>query len=128
MPAGRRVGSSVAIILALALAVWWVMMAIVTWRAVTVMGLNASGDIFFGDLAHPWRAQFNVDFFGHLLLVAAWIVARAPTPLRGMAFAILAIVGGSLFSFAYMIAVLVQSRGNLRLFLLGRQARAITSL
>jgi len=61
-------------ILRVLLALGWALLFYVSVRAVRQMGFGAAGDVFFGDLAHPWRAQFNTVFGLHLLLVAAWTV------------------------------------------------------
>ncbi|MET0362419.1 MAG: hypothetical protein ABW048_11805 [Sphingobium sp.] len=50
----------------LALMIGWALLLIVSLRAVTTMGTDAASAFFFGDMAHPWRAQFNVDFALHL--------------------------------------------------------------
>jgi hypothetical protein len=76
----------------LLLLIGWAAVAWATVRAAG-MGLGLAGDFFFGDMGHPWRGQFNIDFQAHL------------TPFVGL----FAIMGGAFFSFAYL---LVRSYGG----------------
>ena len=106
----------------LSLCVAWVVLLAVTVRAVTQGGLGAAGDVFFGDFAHPWRAQFNADFALYLVLVAAWIVYRSRSRLVGLVFAVLAINLGGLFTLAYLLLASFEAKGDVRKLLLGRAA------
>jgi len=107
------------LIFRVALAAMWLAVLIVTIRAVAAMGTGAAGDFFFGDMAHPWRAQFNIDFGFHLLLVAAWLLWRTPNRLLGLLFAALAIIMGGLFTVAYLFALTFAHDGDLRRVLVG---------
>jgi hypothetical protein len=93
-----------------------------TYRAVTTMGADAAGDIFFGDMAHPWRGQFNVDFGFHLLLVASWMMYRARSLASGALFGLLAIFAGAIFTFPYVLIATIRAAGDMRIVLLGRHA------
>lgn len=89
--------------------------------AVDAMGVMAAGTIFIDDFQHPWRAQFNSDFSGHLLLMALWIGYREPSPIGRYVFPLLAVLGGGVFSFAYLLVATYRERGDVRGILLGRQ-------
>jgi hypothetical protein len=97
----------------------WAAAAWATARAAG-MGLGLAGDIFFGDMSHPWRGQFNIDFLAHLILMALWLwwteKNRMLAPLVGL----LAIMGGALFSFGYLLVRSFGGDQSLRHLLLGR--------
>jgi hypothetical protein len=100
----------------------WLALAWVTWHAVQLLGLDKAGDTFFADMAHPWRAQFNTDFGFHLLLVAAWIVWSNANRMFGLLFGLLAILGGGMFTLAYLLVQTIRCGGNMQAVLLGRHA------
>lgn len=103
-----------------ALAAAWAVLLWVTVEAGRTLGFDKAGDFFIGDMAHPWRAQFNTDFSFFLLLVAAWMIWSARNRALGTLCAILSIVGGGLFTFAYLLVASYRTRGNLKAALLGR--------
>lgn len=105
-----------------ALAITWAVLLYVSVHAVAAMGMNAAGAVFFGDFAHPWRAQFNADFAIHLLMVAAWMIWRAPSRIAGMLCALLAVNLGGMFTIAFLIVQLWRTKGDVRRVLLGRHA------
>lgn len=107
----------------LALAAMWLVLLYVSVQAGQALGWDQVGDIFFGDMAHPWRAQFNIDFGFHLLLVAAWMAWHAHSRLLGAAFAVLAVMGGGLFTFAYLLVQTIRQHGNIAAVLMGRHYR-----
>jgi hypothetical protein len=102
------------------LVVAWFIVGWASWRAITGMGASSAGDIFLGDLAHPWRGQFNLDFLSHLLLVALWLGWTAQRRLLAPAIGLAAILGGGLFTFAYLLARSFAGDGTIRHLLLGR--------
>ena len=102
------------------LAAWLVVLA-VTIHASNVAGPNGWIPAFAAELHQPWPAQFDTDFTIHLLLMATWIAFRARTWAWGFLFGCLALVGGSLFSLAYLFVVSFQVQGDWRRLLLGRQ-------
>ena len=104
------------------LAIAWLAMTWVSIQAVATMGAHTAGDVFFGDMAHPWRAQFNTDFGVHLLLMAGWIAYREKSLVRGIPFGLLAILLGGVFSFAYLFLATFAARGDWKVLLLGRRA------
>ncbi|WP_439621176.1 hypothetical protein [Hyphomonas sp.] len=90
-------------ILRAALLAAWIAMLFVSVRAITGLGADTAGDIFFADFAHPWRAQFNTDLILHLGLVGGWIVWREKRLVTGIPFAILSVMLGGVFTFAYLL-------------------------
>lgn len=104
----------------IALAIGWLAVAWFTYQAGQQLGLDKAGDFFFGDMAHPWRAQFNVDFLVHLLLIAVWMVWHNANRALGLLFALFAVTGGAVFTFAYLLGRSVQYKGNIKQVLLGR--------
>lgn len=103
------------------LVIGWLAVVWFTWRAVTEMGAGVAGDIFFADLAHPWRGQFNVDFLIHLVLVALWLGWTAQRKVLAPLVAVLAVLGGGCFTFAYLFVRSFGGDRSLAHLLLGRQ-------
>lgn len=101
----------------------WLVVAWASYRAVSAMGAGLAGDIFMGDMAHPWRGQFNIDFIWHLLFVGLWLGGTAQRRWTGPLICIGAIVGGGLFSFAYLLVRSFSGDGSLAHLLLGRLYR-----
>jgi hypothetical protein len=110
-------------LLRVVLAIGWLVVAWATFRAGSTLGLGVAGDIFFADLNHPWRGQFNLDFLGHLLLIAAWLAWSASSRALGILYAMLAILGGGLFTFAYLFILSFRHHGNIAAIVLGRHNR-----
>lgn len=101
----------------------WVLLAVVSWHAIAVLGLEG-GNIFFTDFAHPWRAQFNTDLSLHLVIFAVWVWWREASPPVGWLCALGAFLGG-LFTLMYLLAATYRANGDLRVLLLGKHARAM---
>ena len=100
----------------------WTLIVLVTWKAISLQGINWP-NVFFGDiLNHPWRAQFNIDFLIHLFLFASWVTWRERSKLTGIICGFLCIFGGGLFGFLYLIFISIQSKGNLKEFFMGAHA------
>lgn len=108
----------------LALAAAWLILLWVTVQAAKTLGLGKAGDFFVGDMAYPWRAQFNTDFSFFLLLVATWLVWSARNRAIGVCLAILSIVCGGLFTLAYLLIATFRTKGNIKAVLLGRHYSA----
>ena len=106
----------------LALAAAWILVLLVTIHASTYGGANGWIAALASDLRQPWPAQFDTDFTVHVLLMATWIAFRARTPVSGLLGAVFAVLGGSLFSLLYLLAVSFQVKDDWRKFLLGRHA------
>jgi RsiW-degrading membrane proteinase PrsW (M82 family) len=103
-------------------AIWIVVAAVTVW-AVAELGLLAALPTFFGDLRHPWRAQFYADLEAHLLLVGAWMIYREQSRGIGIACALLTLLLGALFSLPYVLAASLRARGDVRRLLLGERER-----
>jgi len=104
------------------LAIGWLIIFVVTVKAVAQMGAAPALTVFLEDFSHPWRAQFYSDLTIHLLLVAAWILYRSSSLPVGIVCALLAANGGGLFTLAYLLVVITKSNGDMRKVLLGRHA------
>lgn len=107
------------IVVRLLLLIGWAATAAATVRAAG-MGLGLAGDFFFGDMSHPWRGQFNIDFLAHLFLMAMWLGGTAKTRMLAPLIGLFAIMGGALFSFAYLLVRSYGGDQSLRHLLLGR--------
>jgi hypothetical protein len=100
----------------------WLLVLSVTIHASVAGGPNGWIDAFVQTLHEPWPAQFNTDFTVHLVLMALWLFVRARSWMWGVLWAALAVLGGSLFSLLFLLALSFQVDGNVRRFLLGRLA------
>ena len=98
----------------------WIVLVLVTWRAMAELGLGG-GNVFVSDLSHPWRAQFNIDFSLHLILLAVWVFWREQSKVLGLVCALLCALGG-LFTFPYLLVAVYRARGDARMLLLGTHA------
>lgn len=74
-------------------------------------------------MAHPWRAQFNTDFFCMLLLIAVWMVWHAKSRLLGVLFAVLD-HGRLPVHVAYLLVQSFRTKGNMAAVLFGRHYSA----
>lgn len=101
----------------------WLGLLAVSVNAVRQLGLGAAGDVFFSDMSHPWRAQYNTDFLLHVVLVAAWMVYRSRSWIVGLICGLLAINVGGVFTLAYILVATFQAKGDMRKVLLGWRAR-----
>lgn len=106
------------------LAIGWMVIAWFTWRAISKMGPGPAGDIFFADLAHPWRGQFNADFLLHLVLVGLWLGWTAQHRMLAPLVALLTVLGGGCFTFAYLLVRSFGGDQSIAHLLLGRQYRS----
>jgi hypothetical protein len=68
-----------------------------------------------------WSGQFNVDFACYLVLSALWVAWRNRFSVQGILLALLASVGGILFFAPYLLVLTFNTRGNLKMLLLGEQ-------
>lgn len=103
------------------LVIAWVILAFITWRAITVLGSDAA-NILFDDFAHPWRAQYYTDFILHVLLVAGWVFWREQSKAVGAACALACVGGGALISLLYVLIATYRADGDSRKLLLGKHA------
>ena len=102
----------------LLVAMWLVVAAITAW-ALLRMGLAVGVETFFGDLSHPWRAQFYADLEVHLILIAGWILFRERSKSVGLAFAIATMLLGALFTLPYILVATIGA-ADARDVLIGR--------
>ena len=107
-------------ILRAALLAGWIAMLFMSVRAVTGMGADMAGDVFFADLAHPWRGQFNIDLILQLALMAGWIAWREKRLLTATPFAALSVLMGGVFTFGYLLVATFTSR-DAASFLFGKR-------
>lgn len=99
-------------------------LAILTAYSLVVMqnhGLNLFPD-WFGDIAAMgWPGQFNVDFWGFLVVSALWTAWRNAFSALGLALAVVAFFGGMMFLSIYVL-ILSLGAPDIRSILLGAQA------
>lgn len=105
------------------LVVMWLWLLNLTIHAGLTLGWDKAGDFFFGDMLHPWRAQFNTDFFIVLLLIAAWMFWHARSRALGVLFEVTSVMFGGLFTLAYVLIQSFRLKGNMEVVLLGRHYR-----
>jgi hypothetical protein len=80
---------------------------------------------FFGDIAKmEWPGQFNLDFMCLLMLSGLWVAWRHRFSTAGLALGVLALFGGALFLTAYLIAISLQTGGDVKELLLGKLSEA----
>ena len=83
-------------------------------------GLSPLLPTFFGDiLAMTWLGQFNFDFLGFLILSATWTAWRNQFSAPGLGLALVALFGGIPFLTTYLLYLSFQTRGDIRVILLG---------
>jgi hypothetical protein len=103
-----------------ALLIGWLAMVTITAHAVAALGPGGLG-LFVSDLSHPWRAQFNIDFSVHLLLVSTWIIYREGRSVRGLLLAAPMLLG-SLYLLPYLLHATYRASGQVDVLLLGHQS------
>jgi hypothetical protein len=80
--------------------------------------------IFFGDMvAMTWPGQFNLDFFGFLILSGLWTAWRHHFTPAGLGLSVVAVFGGMAFLLPYLFIVSLRNKGDLKAIMMG-QARA----
>lgn len=99
----------------------WLVMIAITWHAIATGGPGGVS-LFVTDLTNPWRAEFNVDFSVHLLLIMACIAYREGDVRRGLLLAT-PVVLGSLYLLPYLAHASVRAGGRVDAPLLGRRLR-----
>lgn len=100
-----------------------ILTVIAVYTAVVVAnhGLNLL-PIFFGDmLKMEWPGQFNLDFFGFLLMSAFWTAWRNRFTARGWGLALLALFFGAPFLTTYLLFLSFQTQGDIQAMLVGAQ-------
>ena len=82
--------------------------------------------IFFGDmLKMGWPGQFNLDFFGFLLLSALWTAWRNQFSPGGLGLSVLALFFGMPFLTTYLLILSFRTKGNLHAMMLGEQRAGV---
>lgn len=102
-------------------------LAVVLYTIPVVMnhGLGRLFSIFFGDIqAMSWPGQFNLDFFGFLLLSALWVAWRHHFKPVGLLLGLIASVSGIPFLTAYLFIASFKADGDVKVLLLGEQRAA----
>ncbi|MEI6418960.1 MAG: hypothetical protein WCO82_07835 [Sphingomonadales bacterium] len=97
------------------------MVTLIAYTSVTISqhGWNLM-PIFFGDMASfSWPGQFNLDFFGFLLMSGLWVAWRHQFSALGLLLVPVAVNGGMLFLTIYLLFLTVQAKGDMRVVLLG---------
>lgn len=101
----------------------WLVVLAVSMTALQQEGMSA-GKVFFADISQlGWRAQFNLDFLLHLLLFATWVAWRHRCRRGGLALAAGCVLGGGLFSLAYLFCTALRAKGDISCLLLGENAK-----
>jgi len=76
--------------------------------------------IFFGDMAAmTWPGQFNLDFFGFLLLSGLWVSWRHQFSPAGLGLGLIAVFGGIGFLAPYLIYASLQANDDPKVLFLG---------
>lgn len=103
------------------LVVCWLGVAAVTAVAFAEQGM-AAGQVFISDIQQlNWRAQFNVDFFTHLLLMGLWVAWRARFSALGIVTGVACVLGGGLVSLIYILVAALRCGGDVQKLLLGQR-------
>ena len=104
------------------LALCWLAIVFVTVQAFSQQGMIA-GELFLSDIqALNWRAQFNVDFLAHLLLMGSWVAWRHRCSVGGIVLGLGCVLGGGLFSLFYIVLVTIKAKGDMQILLMGQRA------
>jgi hypothetical protein len=106
----------------LGLVVFWLVLLVYTGVVIANHGINLL-PVFFGDMAAmAWPGQFNLDFFGFLLLSGLWTAWRNGFSGLGLALGVVAVFGGIGFLAPYLLYLTYQTKGDARAILLGVNA------
>jgi hypothetical protein len=78
--------------------------------------------VFFANIkAMGWNGQFNLDFACYLLLSGLWIMWRNRFSGSSILIGLIASILGIVFFAPYLLWCLYQSKGDLKLMLIGNQ-------
>ena len=106
------------------LVVIWLGLTGYTIPVVASHGVNLLS-VFIRDLvALEWPGQFDLDFLLMLLLSALWVAWRNGFSPSGLALAIAALLGGSLFLATYLLILTFTTDGTINQVLLGEKRTA----
>ncbi len=99
----------------------FVVIAVYTVFVVAEHGMELFS-VFFGDmLKMGWPGQFNLDFFGFLVLSGFWLAWRNHFTPAGLALGVGGLFLGAPFLTAYLLFVSFRCDGDVRVMLLGPQ-------
>lgn len=99
----------------------FIIIAVYTALVVANHGLTLFS-VFFGDMAKMnWPGQFNLDFFGFLLLSGIWMAWRNQFTPAGLALGVCAVFGGMPLLAAYLLYLSFQTDGDVKVMLLGSE-------
>ncbi len=102
------------------LLICWLIIVAVTANALASESLGVALDVYSYDLnAGDWRTQFCSDLLFHLGLVGLWAAWRLKFSVKGFALGSLCFLGGSLFSFAYLFALVTYHKGDINVVVMG---------
>lgn len=96
----------------------WLLIAWTTFSAFNSQGMTA-GDVFMQTFSGGWLRQFSTDFSAHLILMALWAYWREQNKVWGVIAGLLCILGGGLFSLAYILAASFRADHQMSRLLLG---------
>lgn len=98
---------------------FWLLLAAYTAAVIATHGWNLL-PVFFGDMGQfSWPGQFNLDFFGFLLLSGLWVAWRHHFTAAGLALGLVGSLGGIGFLAPYLLFHSVTTKGNIKALLLG---------
>lgn len=98
--------------------------AVYTAVVVANHGMNLF-PVFFGDMAKlNWPGQFNLDFFGFLLLSGIWMAWRNHFSAAGLVLGVFAVLGGMPLLSAYLLYLSIRTSGDVKVMLLGPERAA----
>ena len=81
--------------------------------------------VFFGDMMKKeWSGQFNLDFMCMLILSGLWVAWRHHFTLAGLALGFAASSFGAPFLSAYLLIASFQTKGDMKVILLGETRAA----
>ena len=99
-----------------------IFVAIVVYTVPVVLnhGLGVLFTTFFGDMLNMgWPGQFNLDFFGFLLMSGFWMAWRNNFSPFGLVLGAFGVVGGAPLLTAYLLYLSFATNGDAQKMLLG---------
>lgn len=109
------------------LIVAWAVIMVITYKAWGADG-GIAGDVFMSDIKGlSWRAQFNVDFLVHLVLLGTWVAWRNRFRPIGIALGVFCVLGGGAFALVYIFVASIQAKGSVQKLLLGHRIDSQTA-
>ena len=101
------------------------LLAVYTLVIVAHHGVNLFA-VFFGDIAAmTWPGQFNLDFFGFLLLSGIWVLWRNDFRPISYPLALAAVTGGMVFLCSYLLYLIARSNGDIAHVILGGHSESL---